>query len=188
MSAISPDVKAIADAVLYEGFLLFPYKPSAVKNRMPWQFGVLMPLDYADASEATVMRSQMLTRVRDGDASVDVLARFLQQTASGPLEHEVPLHAPLREGRTELPFEADVLRGLLIVEIERDGAYCRITLGLENRAHTHAAANRNEALERALIAGLAPSDGAIQLLLAELTSHLRALLRDVLCGHLDSDL
>ncbi len=43
-------------------------------------------------------------------------------------------------------------------------------------------------LERAVIAGLAPSDGSIQLLLAELTGHLRALLRDVLCGHLDSDL
>jgi hypothetical protein len=43
-------------------------------------------------------------------------------------------------------------------------------------------------LERAIIAGLAPSDGGIQVLLAELTAHLRALLRDVLCGHLDSDL
>jgi hypothetical protein len=43
-------------------------------------------------------------------------------------------------------------------------------------------------LERAVIAGLAPSDGGIQVLLAELTAYLRALLRDVLCGHLDSDL
>ncbi len=43
-------------------------------------------------------------------------------------------------------------------------------------------------LERAVIAGLAPADGGIQILLAELTSYLRALLRDVLCGHLDSDL
>lgn len=43
-------------------------------------------------------------------------------------------------------------------------------------------------LERTLIAGLAPTDGAVQMLIAELTSYLRALLRDVLCGHLDSDL
>jgi hypothetical protein len=43
-------------------------------------------------------------------------------------------------------------------------------------------------LERAVIAGLAPSDGGIQVLLSELTAYLRALLRDVLCGHLDSDL
>jgi hypothetical protein len=43
-------------------------------------------------------------------------------------------------------------------------------------------------LERSIVAGLAPSDGGVQLLLTELSSYLRALLRDVLCGHLDSDL
>lgn len=43
-------------------------------------------------------------------------------------------------------------------------------------------------LERSIISGLAPSDGGIEKLLAEVTAHLRALLRDVLCGHLDADL
>jgi hypothetical protein len=43
-------------------------------------------------------------------------------------------------------------------------------------------------MERAIIAGLAPVDGGVEALLAEIASHLRALLRDVLCGHLDSDL
>lgn len=43
-------------------------------------------------------------------------------------------------------------------------------------------------LERAIVAGLAPADGGVEALLAEVTGHLRALLRDVLCGHLDSDL
>jgi hypothetical protein len=43
-------------------------------------------------------------------------------------------------------------------------------------------------LERSIVAGLAPTDGGVEKLLAEITGHLRALLRDVLCGHLDSDL
>ncbi len=43
-------------------------------------------------------------------------------------------------------------------------------------------------LERSIITGLAPSDGGLEKLLAEVTAHLRALLRDVLCGHLDADL
>jgi hypothetical protein len=43
-------------------------------------------------------------------------------------------------------------------------------------------------LERSIIAGLAPTDGGVEKLLAEVSGHLRALLRDVLCGHLDSDL
>jgi hypothetical protein len=44
-------------------------------------------------------------------------------------------------------------------------------------------------LERAVIAGLAPAEpGGVSSLVDELAEHLRALLRDVLCGHLDGDL
>lgn len=43
-------------------------------------------------------------------------------------------------------------------------------------------------LERAVISGLAPAQAGVDALVAELAEHLRALLRDVLCGHLDSDL
>ncbi len=44
-------------------------------------------------------------------------------------------------------------------------------------------------LERAVIAGLAPAEpGGVSSLVDELAEHLRALLRDVLCGHLDVDL
>jgi len=43
-------------------------------------------------------------------------------------------------------------------------------------------------IERAVIAGLAPEGDDIDALCGELGGHLRALLRDVLCGHLDSDL
>ncbi len=43
-------------------------------------------------------------------------------------------------------------------------------------------------MERAIVAGIAPADGGVEALLAEVTGYLRALLRDVLCGHLDSDL
>jgi hypothetical protein len=43
-------------------------------------------------------------------------------------------------------------------------------------------------LERAVVAGLAPEGDDIDALCGELGGHLRALLRDVLCGHLDSDL
>jgi hypothetical protein len=35
--------RAIADAVLYEGYALYPYRASATKNRLRWQFGVVLP-------------------------------------------------------------------------------------------------------------------------------------------------
>lgn len=42
-------------------------------------------------------------------------------------------------------------------------------------------------LERAVIAGLAPADTGVDALVDEMADHLRAILRDVLCGHLDAD-
>ena len=35
--------RAVADAVLYEGYVLYPYRASAPKNQVRWQFGVLRP-------------------------------------------------------------------------------------------------------------------------------------------------
>ena len=39
--------RSVADAVLYEGYVLYPYRASAQKNQMRWQFGVLAPRGYA---------------------------------------------------------------------------------------------------------------------------------------------
>ena len=39
----APLVEQIANAVLYEGYLLYPYRASAVKNRQRWNFGVVSP-------------------------------------------------------------------------------------------------------------------------------------------------
>jgi hypothetical protein len=47
---------------------------------------------------------------------------------------------------------------------------------------------RTLALERAVIAGTATSNGPDKALARDLADHLRALLRDVICGHLDVDL
>ena len=38
-------VDPIANAVLYEGYILYPYRP-AVKNRQRWTFGGLYPEAY----------------------------------------------------------------------------------------------------------------------------------------------
>jgi hypothetical protein len=80
------DVRRVADAVLYEGYILYPYRASAQKNRSRWQFGVLMPPAYAaaDPSETTTARAECVF-TRDGEPSVDVVVRFLQvQRRTGP--------------------------------------------------------------------------------------------------------
>jgi hypothetical protein len=72
----------VADAVLYEGYLLYPYRASAVKNQVRWQFGVVMPRDYSECggSEPWIMQTECL--VEPGDApSLDLRLRFLQVQA-----------------------------------------------------------------------------------------------------------
>ncbi|MGH3216849.1 MAG: hypothetical protein ACRDL9_20000 [Trebonia sp.] len=80
------EIAKVADAVLFEGYLLYPYRASAQKNRSRWQFGVLMPPAYAaaDPSETTTARAECVF-TRDGEPSVDVVVRFLQvQRRTGP--------------------------------------------------------------------------------------------------------
>lgn len=73
-------VDSIANAVLYEGYMLYPYRPSAVKNRQRWNFGVLYPESYSIEQagiDPWFMRTECL--VRGGDSTtVDVRVRFLQ--------------------------------------------------------------------------------------------------------------
>jgi hypothetical protein len=72
-------VRRVADAVLYEGYILYPYRASAQKNRSRWQFGVLMPPSYAavDPSETTRLRAECVLE-HSGAPEVTVIVRFLQ--------------------------------------------------------------------------------------------------------------
>ena len=69
----------MADAVLYEGYVLYPYRASARKNQLRWQFGVLVPPAVAarDGSERSSMRTEVV--VDPGPAAtVSVRIRCLQ--------------------------------------------------------------------------------------------------------------
>ena len=72
-------VRKIADAVLYEGYILYPYRASAQKNRSRWQFGVVMAPGYAaaDPSETSFTRAECVLE-HSGQPAVRVLLRFLQ--------------------------------------------------------------------------------------------------------------
>jgi hypothetical protein len=73
-------VEKIAQAILYEGYLLYPYRQSALKNQQRWNFGVLYPPAWA-AEQTGSDRSyfQMECVACCGPESrVDVSVRFLQ--------------------------------------------------------------------------------------------------------------
>ena len=80
-------IDKIAKAVLYEGYMLYPYRPSSVKNRQRWNFGVLYPQAYSEAQngdgvDAWSMQTECLVE-GSAETLLDGKVRFLQvQTRS----------------------------------------------------------------------------------------------------------
>lgn len=74
------EIEGIANAVLYEGYMLYPYRASAVKNRQRWNFGVLYPETHCKAQNGIdpfSMQTQCL--IRGGEsAGIEIKVRFLQ--------------------------------------------------------------------------------------------------------------
>ncbi|GAC1349659.1 MAG: hypothetical protein NVSMB27_24850 [Ktedonobacteraceae bacterium] len=73
-------VKEVANAVLYEGYLLYPYRQSALKNRTRWTFGAVYPREYSEANGGTepwTMHTECLVEGQADDVSLDITVRFL---------------------------------------------------------------------------------------------------------------
>jgi hypothetical protein len=74
--------KKIAEAVLYEGYLLWPYRRSARKNQQRWTFGGVYPRAYSEArgeDDPWIMQTQCLV-VGDEETAVEMKVRFLHVT------------------------------------------------------------------------------------------------------------
>jgi hypothetical protein len=73
-------VEKIAAAVLYEGYILYPYRSTAIKNRQRWNFGTLYPRIYAEAQqppEPFRLISECIL-LPGNNASFDIKVSFLQ--------------------------------------------------------------------------------------------------------------
>jgi hypothetical protein len=76
-------VDGIVKAVLYEGYMLYPYRPSAVKNRQRFNFGVVYPRAYSEAQGGTdscMMQTECLA-LGNEDTRCVVQVRFLRMVA-----------------------------------------------------------------------------------------------------------
>jgi hypothetical protein len=140
-SMLFAPVAAVADAILYEGYLLYPYRRSSTKNKVRWQFGVLLPRGWAEAHglcDAGVAGSAeswwqqteclVLAPAEDAEDMVRVRLRFLRlQRRSVERRTEDGAYRPADRvvvgGREEfgfdeaVPLEADItasLRDLLM--------------------------------------------------------------------------
>jgi hypothetical protein len=75
-------LEKIAAAVLYEGFLLYPYRKSSVKNRHRWHFGTLGPAGGPDPSG---MQTECLVEGSEA-VSIRIKIRFLQDETECEVE------------------------------------------------------------------------------------------------------
>jgi hypothetical protein len=84
-------VAALAQALLYEGYLLYPYRTSSVKNRQRWMFGSLYPRAFVEEQdEGDGWWTQTECLVRGGeDTSVELQVRFLHLTEPEAVERGV---------------------------------------------------------------------------------------------------
>ncbi|MEU9475920.1 hypothetical protein [Streptomyces sp. NPDC048191] len=130
------DIGAVADAVLYEGYLLYPYRRSSAKNRVRWQFGVLLPRDWVErdgpvapgisgSADSWYQQTECLLRAPHRDAVVRVRVRYLQmQDKQVEVNVGDGLHRPVEslrtvDGTTHLSFEEAVPReSELVVPLE----------------------------------------------------------------------
>ncbi|MFE3828247.1 hypothetical protein [Streptomyces sp. NPDC059092] len=142
-------VREVADAVLYEGYLLYPYRASAHKNRSRWQFGVLGPPSATPDSfaEEPGMAMQCLLAVpaeASGPAEVTVRLRFLQ--------HQVREVRRRSEDGREIPVGELVVAGAPVlswdeaVELEVDLGALPLTGGTD-QLHTVPGGEETEPLD-----------------------------------------
>jgi hypothetical protein len=107
-------VRAIADAVLYEGYLLWPYRRSATKNQRRWTFGGVYPRMHSarHPDDRWTMHTECLL---EGDgADVTVAVRFLHVVARQVLRDGEPVDELIAGGERYLSWDESVEREVLL--------------------------------------------------------------------------
>ena len=97
-------IEEIANAVLYEGYMLYPYRPSSVKNRQRWNFGVVYPRNYSEAQQGTdpwFTRTECLVN-GSAQTGITVRVRFLQAISRTGRDLQTPLSNTVASSEPEL--------------------------------------------------------------------------------------
>lgn len=135
----------LVDALLYEGYALYPYTPDAAKNATPTPFGIVYPPAYASECAGAHDHARLECQASGGTA-VRATIRYLQPTGAGHEASERRLElGPI--GRGGRATEA-VPGGRFTLRWNDDGA---VRCCVHNTAQVPAGLDRAGALEKALI-------------------------------------
>ncbi|MGI8594778.1 MAG: hypothetical protein ACR2ML_10515 [Solirubrobacteraceae bacterium] len=163
-------VRLIADAVLYEGYILWPYTRSAMKNRQRWTFGGVYPKGHSEGrdDDPWAMQTECLVETDDG-ASVEIGVRFLhvverkvaRQTAGG-LEEVDELTVG---GERHLAWDEAVEREVVAsgLELEALGEGHRVPISIEATSEEEELREPSGARAGAIVRSWQPLEGAVEI-------------------------
>ncbi|MFJ8015711.1 hypothetical protein [Streptomyces sp. NPDC096339] len=174
--------RQVADAVLFEGYVLYPYRASAAKNRLRWQFGVLVPPAWGPAhDEHSFQRTELIMEPR-GAATLAVELRFLhaqrrtveEALGDGSFAAVPELHLP---DRVLVPWDEGTEERVEMRVSVAELTAGEITLAFARPARTQTEPVRDaDGRERGrLVRRTEPVDGVVRLHATELDGPYRAL-------------
>jgi hydrogenase maturation protease len=148
-------VEQIAEAVLYEGYMLYPYRPSAVKNQQRFNFGVLCPPSYCEmhpGAESHFMQTECLFKGTPS-TRLTIRIRFLQ----------IVQRSVARYIQSPCPPSDDCTAALEYVDrLEADGRVYHPWQEAAERSITYEALNPAELSESQFINFTIPGESSIE--------------------------
>jgi hypothetical protein len=164
-------VESIVQALLYEGYLLYPYRRSALKNRQRWLFGRLLPREYGTAQggeEAWQLQMECLI-VGSDHTELEISVRFLQladseaegrdATEIDPVERDVSLTANLEQItsvplRTAFEFPPSIKGAVSLSASHACFGVSKLAVTIENLSPVIIDQHFDDVLTRALLSTL----------------------------------
>jgi hypothetical protein len=152
----------VADAVLYEGYVLYPYRASSLKNRFRWQFGVVAPRAWSEeGGDPCEMRTECLIEPLEAP-TVRVTIRFLQvhEREGGPGSFDGGIESRIeippfscRELSNSVPFEFpdSGIVGNVRLSTEAIGGWIKLRVSIENETPFPTGSDRDAAMRRSLV-------------------------------------
>jgi len=157
----------VADAVLYEGYVLYPYRASAIKNKFRWQFGVVAPKSPHEDAEPNFTQTECLIESTASAPRLSIRVRFLRpQPAAGDAVSppsswlEGAAHAAdfgpidlVSSGKVRLPLRIAGVDAQVMLHVRPVGRFLKLQLRVESLEpwRTDFDSSRDAMLERSLV-------------------------------------
>jgi hypothetical protein len=161
-------VESIVQALLYEGYLLYPYRASALKNRQRWLFGRVLPREFSLAhgeTESWRVTTECLI-LGSPQTELEVCVRFLQlmETDKGnggpalcePTERDIRVTAKLDHikscpAQIAFALPPQLAGTVTLTATEASPGLFKAAVAIENFSACRSGMNLDEALFQSLL-------------------------------------